>query len=103
MLICIKSSVGYPHPLGQGAITFKNVGPSVYIAFSAFSYKSLKLVIARVCATYGKWCDTIISVKSFLSCALPGITVPAGEVVVSANLGVAEERWIPVFIYAPLS
>ena len=30
--------------------------------------------------------------KSFLACDLPGTTVPAGEVVVSAYFGVAEER-----------
>ena len=47
--------------------------------------------------------DAIINVKSFLDCILPEITLPAGDVVVSANLGVADERWIPVFIYAPLS
>ena len=33
--------------------TFKNAGPSVYIAFSAFSYKSLKFIYPTVCATYG--------------------------------------------------
>jgi len=103
LLIFIKSSVGYPQPLGHGVNTFKKHGPSVYIAFSDFSYRSLKLFTAIVCATYGKWCDAIISVKSFLDCIFPGITVPAGDVVVSANFGVADERCIPVFIYAPLS
>ena len=63
----------------------------------------MKFANAAVWATYGKWCATIICVKSFLDCIFPGITVPAGDVVVSANFGVADERWIPVFMYAPLS
>ena len=40
---------------------------------------------------------------SSCSAALPGITFPAGEVVASANRGVDDDRWMPVFMYASLS
>ena len=42
------------------------------------------------------------SVRSLGYCFFPGMTVPAGDVVVAAPMGVAEERWIPVFMYASL-
>ena len=45
----------------------------------------------------------MIAAKSFLFCGFPLLALPTGVVVVSAYMGVAEDRWIPVFIYAPLS
>ena len=48
-------------------------------------------------------CAASIAAKSFLYCALPLHFGPTGVVVVSAYIGVADERCVPVFIYAPLS
>ena len=45
----------------------------------------------------------MIAVRSFLFCCLPGSLLPAGEVVASANLGVEEERCMPVFIYVTIN
>ena len=45
----------------------------------------------------------MIAVRSFLICGLPLETLPAGAVVVLAPMGVAPERWMPVFMYASLS
>ena len=45
----------------------------------------------------------MIAVRSLRHCVLPGLTLPAGEVVVVAPIGVALERWMPVFMYASLS
>ena len=68
-----------------------------------FSVMSLKLPMKVVWATYGMPWATMIFVRSFFCWGLPGTTLPTGVVVVSANLGVELERWMPVFMYASLS
>ena len=43
-----------------------------------------------------------MAVRSLGFCSLPGMTLPAGEVVALAPFGVALLRWAPVFMYPPL-
>ena len=40
----------------------------------------------------------MISGMGFLGLALPQLTLPEGEVVVEAYVGVAPDRWMPVFM-----
>ena len=49
-------------------------------------------------ATYSKSWASMISVMGFFFSSFPGITLPAGEVVVDAPIGVELLRWIPVFM-----
>ena len=54
--------------------------------------------LVYVCYDNGISCAAITDARSFLFCGLPLLSLPTGVVVVSAYIGVAEERWIPVFI-----
>ena len=57
----------------------------------------------EACATYGIRCAAIISTMGFLGVCSQACVFPTGVVVVHAPIGVDDERWMPVFMYASLS
>ena len=66
-------------------------------AFLTFFWTSLGYDTLAV-AEYGMPWAAMISGIGFLGRALPKLSLPHGEVVVEAYLGVAPDRWMPVFM-----
>jgi len=97
--ISMDCSSEYFQPGGHGARMCRNRIPRVAAALRTLSSRSTGYD-GHAVAAYGMLCAAMMPRMSFLrvDCGWP-----AGVVVVHAPHGVADDRWIPVFMYASLS